>query len=83
MMGSIITAQLLSLLFGYNTKQFNLSHSASFNAGILIGWVPLVLAPIVEEISWHGCPPVAYEHVLHFNRIQYLLGYMAVSVSLH
>ncbi|MDR6434708.1 type II CAAX endopeptidase family protein [Brucella pseudogrignonensis] len=54
MMGSIVTAQFISLFFGYSIQQFSLSHSASFNAGILIGWVPLVLAPIVEEISWHG-----------------------------
>ena len=54
MLGSILLAQLVSVAFGYSADQFRFAHSASFNAGILIGWVPLLLSPVVEEISWHG-----------------------------
>lgn len=54
MLGSIWLAQLISLALGYSADQFRLARSASFSAGILIGWVPLLLAPVVEEISWHG-----------------------------
>jgi membrane protease YdiL (CAAX protease family) len=54
MLGSILLAQLISLAFGYSADQFRLAHSASFNAGILVGWVPLLLAPAIEELSWHG-----------------------------
>ena len=54
MLGSIVLAQAISLGFGYSADQFALAHGASFSAGILVGWVPLLLAPAVEEISWHG-----------------------------
>ena len=54
MLGSILLAQLISLGFGYSPEQFRLAHTASFSAGVLVGWVPLLLAPVIEEISWHG-----------------------------
>lgn len=54
MVGSILLAQLISLAFGYSPEQFLLANHASFSAGILVGWVPLLFAPIAEEISWHG-----------------------------
>ncbi len=54
MLGSILLAQLISLAFGYSADQFRLAHAASFSAGILVGWVPLLLAPAIEELSWHG-----------------------------
>lgn len=54
MLGSIWLAQVISLALGYSADQFRLARSASFSAGILIGWVALLLAPVVEEISWHG-----------------------------
>lgn len=54
MLGSILLAQLISMAFDYGADQFRLARSASFSAGILMGWVPLLLAPVVEEISWHG-----------------------------
>ncbi|TWA82859.1 CAAX prenyl protease-like protein [Azospirillum brasilense] len=54
MLGSILLAQALSLLLGYSTDQFRLAANASFSAGILPGWFPLLLAPIIEELSWHS-----------------------------
>ena len=54
MMGSILFAQFISLGLGYSADQFQLAHSASFSAGVLVGWVPLLLAPVIEEIGWHG-----------------------------
>lgn len=54
MLGSILLAQCISLGFGYSAGQFRLAHSASFSAGLLVGWVPLLLAPAIEEFSWHG-----------------------------
>lgn len=54
MLGSILLAQALSLLLGYSTEQFRFAAHASFSAGILPGWFPLVLAPIIEELSWHS-----------------------------
>lgn len=54
MLGSILLAQALSLLFGYSAEQFRFATHASFSAGILPGWFPLLLAPIIEELSWHS-----------------------------
>jgi hypothetical protein len=54
MLGSILMAQAVSLLFGRSAEQFNLSGASSFSAGILPGWFLLFLAPLVEELAWHS-----------------------------
>jgi membrane protease YdiL (CAAX protease family) len=54
MLGSILLAQAISLLFGYSADQFTLSRKTSFFAGILPGWFLLFLAPVVEELAWHS-----------------------------
>ncbi len=54
MLASILLAQAISLLFGYSAEQFRFAPHASFSAGILPGWAPLILAPIIEELSWHS-----------------------------
>ncbi len=54
MLGSILLAQAISLLFGYSPDQFRLSSMSSFSAGIFPGWFLLFLAPLVEELAWHS-----------------------------
>lgn len=54
MLGSILLAQAISLLFGYGTEQFSLSGKSSFSAGIFPGWFLLFLAPLIEELAWHS-----------------------------
>ncbi len=46
----------ISLLFGYSTKQFSITKELS----VMKGWailgilIPLVIAPLIEEIGWRG-----------------------------
>jgi membrane protease YdiL (CAAX protease family) len=54
MLGSILLAQAISLLFGYSADQFNISGKTSFSAGIFPGWFLLFLAPLIEELAWHS-----------------------------
>lgn len=54
MLGSILLAQAISLLFGYSPEQFGFSGKSSFSAGIFPGWFLLFLAPLVEELAWHS-----------------------------
>ncbi|UXM95173.1 CPBP family intramembrane metalloprotease [Bartonella sp. HY329] len=54
MFGSILGATTISLFLGYSPSQFLLSDHASFSAGIFSGWVALLIAPIIEELSWHS-----------------------------
>lgn len=53
MFGSILLAQAISLCFGHSIQQFSFAGHASFSAGILSGWWALILAPFIEELSWH------------------------------
>lgn len=52
--GSLVLAQLVSLLFGYGTEQFYVSGSPSFSSALLSPWLMLILAVIVEELAWHS-----------------------------
>lgn len=54
MLGSILLAQAISLLFGHSTAQFSLAGSTSFSAGIFPAWLLLFLAPLIEELAWHS-----------------------------
>jgi len=54
MLGSILLAQAISLLFGHSVNQFRLAGKSSFTAGIFPGWFMLFLAPLVEELAWHS-----------------------------
>ncbi len=54
MLGSILLAQAISLLFGHGADQFSLAEGASFTAGIFPVWVMLFLAPLLEELAWHS-----------------------------
>lgn len=52
--GSLVSAQIVSLLFGYGTEQFYVSGSPSFTSVLLSPWLMLILAAIVEELAWHS-----------------------------
>lgn len=54
MLGSILLAQAISLLFGHSADQFRFAGQASFSAGIFPAWVLLFLAPLLEELAWHS-----------------------------
>lgn len=54
MLGSVLLAQAISLLFGHSVEQFRLVSHSSFSAGIFPGWFMLLLAPLVEELAWHS-----------------------------
>lgn len=51
---AILVATVISLAFGYSPDQFLLRGGVTFTAGLLPGWVVLVMAPVVEELAWHS-----------------------------
>lgn len=52
---AVFAASGISLLFGYSPDQFGLrSGGSTFTVGVIPAWVVLVLAPILEELSWHS-----------------------------
>ena len=51
---SILTAQLISLLFGYDSDQFQYRDGYTFSSGIFPVWFILLVAPLVEELAWHS-----------------------------
>lgn len=54
MLASILLAQAISLLFGYSASQFTISGHFTFSSGIFPVWFLLLIAPIIEELSWHS-----------------------------
>ncbi|PID98123.1 MAG: CPBP family intramembrane metalloprotease domain-containing protein [Actinomycetales bacterium] len=44
----------ISVLLGYSPDQFLLRGGFTFTSGIVPPWIPLALAPILEELAWHG-----------------------------
>jgi len=54
MLGSILLAQAISLLFGYSTDQFVITGQFTFSSGVFPVWALLVLAPLLEELAWHS-----------------------------
>ena len=53
MLGSILLAQAISLLFGYSVKQFTISGQYTFSSGVFPVWFLLIMAPAIEEMGWH------------------------------
>ena len=51
---SILTAQLISLFFGYSTEQFQFRGGYTFASGVFPVWFILIIAPLVEELAWHS-----------------------------
>ncbi len=54
MLGSIILAQGISLIFGYSTSQFAFAENYSFTYALFPAWFLLFLAPLLEELAWHS-----------------------------
>lgn len=54
MPGALLVATACSLPLGYPADQFLLRGGVSFTAGLIPGWIALTLAPVVEELAWHG-----------------------------
>lgn len=54
MLGSILLAQAISLLFGYSPSQFVITGHFTFSSGIFPVWFMLIAAPILEELGWHS-----------------------------
>ncbi len=54
MLGSILTAQAISLSLGHSTSQFSFANAASFSFGLFPAWFLLILAPLFEELAWHS-----------------------------
>lgn len=50
---SIMTAQAISLLFGYSPSQFIITGEFTFSSGIFPVWFLLIIAPLIEELAWH------------------------------
>ncbi|WP_029902635.1 CPBP family intramembrane glutamic endopeptidase [Prevotella sp. 10(H)] len=51
---SIMTAQAISLLFGYSPSQFIITGNFTFSSGIFPVWFLLIMAPVFEELAWHS-----------------------------
>jgi uncharacterized protein len=54
MLMSILTAQGISLFFGYSPEQFQLRGGFSFSSALFPVWFLLVAAPLLEELAWHS-----------------------------
>ncbi len=53
MLGSILLAQAISLLFGYSASQFVVNGEYTFSSGVFPVWFLLIIAPLIEELGWH------------------------------
>ncbi len=53
MLGSILLAHAISLLFGYSVSQFKITGHFTFTSGVFPVWFLLIIAPVLEELAWH------------------------------
>lgn len=54
MLMSILSAQTISLLFGYSAEQFQLRGAFTFTSALFPVWFILIAAPTLEELAWHS-----------------------------
>jgi membrane protease YdiL (CAAX protease family) len=54
MLFSILTAQAISLFFGYSAEQFAFRGSFTFTSSLFPVWFLLLAAPVFEELAWHS-----------------------------
>ena len=54
MLVSILSAQAISLFFGYSADQFQLRGGYTFNSALFPVWFLLIAAPVLEELAWHS-----------------------------
>lgn len=52
--GSLLFAQLVSLLLGYSREQFIITGNPSFSTFLFSTWFIIIFAAIVEELAWHS-----------------------------
>jgi len=77
MLGSILLAQAISLLFGYSSDQFNFSVKSSFSAGIFPRWFLLFLAPLVVAFLRHRLSAHTHEPHQSIVTVRRFLGILA------
>ncbi len=53
MLISILAAQAISLLLGYDASQFVITGHYTFTSGVFPVWFLLIIAPVIEELAWH------------------------------
>lgn len=51
---ALVVAILLTLPFGGSLDQFTLNTQSAVMIGIIPGWITITLAPLLEELAWHG-----------------------------
>src|SRR5699024_5451815 len=51
---SLLLAQAISLIFGYDIDQFQLRDGYTYSAGLMPVWVTLAGAAVIEELAWHS-----------------------------
>ncbi|MDF1576283.1 MAG: CPBP family intramembrane metalloprotease [Bacteroidales bacterium] len=54
MLISILSAQAISLIFGYPLEQFSFRGSFTFSSSLFPVWFLLLAAPVLEELAWHS-----------------------------
>jgi hypothetical protein len=74
MPASILLAQAISLLFGYSPSQFTLTGHFTFSSGIFPVWFLLLVAPVVEELSWHSYGTDCLRNKMNLFRTSLLFG---------
>ncbi len=74
MLGSILLAQAISLLFGYSSSQFVITGHFTFTSGIFPVWFMLIGAPILEELGWHSYGTDCLRNKMNLFKTSLLFG---------
>ncbi len=74
MLGSILLAQAISLIFGYSSSQFVVTGDFTFTSGIFPVWFMLVIAPIMEELGWHSYGTDCLRNKMNLFKTSLLFG---------
>lgn len=51
---ALLAATAVSVACGGSTEQFELNRHSAVMIGTIPGWVTITLAPLLEELAWHG-----------------------------
>ncbi len=71
---SILSAQAVSLLFGYSTSQFLVTGNYTFSSGVFPVLFLLIVAPIIEELAWHSYATDALRNKFNLLNTSLLFG---------
>jgi len=74
MLGSILLAQAISLLFGYSPSQFVITGYFTFSSGIFPVWLMLIVAPVLEELGWHSYGTDCLRNKMNLFKTSLLFG---------